>query len=955
MMMSRGAMKMSKLTQVLILVAAFMVSCSSGGGGGTGGNGTPGPGTPPANSGFLPTGIVIDGAYVVEGDSATQEVQLHVRLTKTYAAAVTVDWETVDSSAIGGLDYLVSSGSLTYSPGETDKVITVTVTGDLIAEPTAMEAFKVALSNAQNAPLGTATAFVSIEDDDRTVVGADGGILRLAGGMIQLHALAGALASDTALTAAATADADPLFVGSAYLISSPAATIFTGHVELSITYDPADITALGGVEGDLVIGQWTGVALQSISGSWTDTTAKTVSVSIEGTGTYVVMDGRNKRTNIAYVVNTPVLPNEFLTVPEAVTYVCLSGPGRVVIKRSSVTIGSFTPGCDVTLEPEAGTPVTVAGATTISSASPMTFTGFAFSGAVSFIAGDDLLLRGNQFASTVSVLLDAAPLVLSGKASAAIMAAPAAGCSHQGNVQYRENAAAGPLSVAVAAGTSYCGKTTVSDAILPTFVATASGNANLTGEARLELNRLGVQDVTVTANVEGNARVFLGSVDTGKIAANLNIPAGISGPRLDSLNVNSSTSVDVGLDGGGILTLSHKGLSVREGYGFSLLDDAFQGEVYGDVSAASVGKLKAEVGGKARWNLSGGVAVQGSATYGVEAGLVDGVVANSDVSYQAGVHIDGTKLPLSVPFDLSFAGGSSSDVRGTVAVLGIGGSFKSRPTSAARAPMTAPAVPAGLNIEGFTIMPAGVTGPLENGVHIDADDRTDPIEVKNNIYRVGQANAIVVQNAKGTVLIQGNTIEEANYGIALEKVSTPVTIDNNTITASFGIVAGNDVQQVTATNNAITADMMGIYLTGTSSSGLRRATATGNSITMPGESEGALVLMSSTVLDFHSNTVTGSVILTAIGYSAYATVVGNTIEPGHLIDNPFAPTLITDPAGQSLDPELEIQSMVDWSGNLCADYPPSLDLRANDPGEPIHDGSGACIGEDGVSPPVAPI
>ncbi len=955
---ARRCWRSSSLFCFALVAALGLLSCSSGGDGSTGGNGTPDPGTPPVtNPGFLPTGIVIDGAYVVEGDNPTKTVQLHVRLTKIYATPVTVDWTTADGSAIAGQDYLVSSGSLTYAPGETDKVITLTVIGDLIPEPTAMEAFKIVLSNAVGAPLGTATAFVSIEDDDRSVVGADGGILRLAGGMVQLHALAGALALDTALTATATADVDPLLVGSAYLISSPAATVFTGHVELSITYDPADLTG-GLTAGDLVVGEWTGAVWQAIPGSWVDTTALTVSVSIEGTGTYVVMDGRNKRTNIAYVVNTPVAANEFTTVSLAVAYVCgQPGKGRVVIKRSPVTIGSFTPGCDVTLEPEAGTPVTVSGATTISSVSPMAFTGFAFSGAVSFIAGDDLLLRGNQFASTVSVLLDATPAVLSGKAAAGVMAAPAAGCSQHGDVQYRENASTGPLSVAVAAGTSYCGKTTISDAILPSVTATASGSAKLTGEARVDMRQLGVgvQDVTVTANVEGNARVFLGSVDTGKIAANLNVPAGVTGPRLDSLKVNASTSVDVGLDGGGTLKFSHKGLNVREGYSFTLLDDAFQGEVYGEVSAASVGKLSAEVGGKARLTLASGVAVQGSATYGVEAGLLDGVIANSDVSYQAGVHIDGAKLPLSVPFDLNFTGGSNSDVRGTVAVfgVGIGGSFKPQAKV-----LAAPASPTGLTIEGFTITPAGVTGPLENGVHIDAhidaDDRFDPIVVKNNICRVGQANAIVVQNTKGTVLIQGNTIEEASYGIALEKVTMPVTIDSNTITASFGIVAGNDVQQVTAINNIITADMMGIYLTGTSSSGLRRATVTGNTLAMPGEEPGALVLMSSTVLDFQANSVSGSVLLTAIGYTAYATVVGNTIEPGHLIDNPFAPTLTTDPAGQSLDPELEIQTMVDWSGNDCADYPPSLDLRQDDPA-PTHNGPGACIGENGFPPPAPPI
>jgi len=895
----------------------------------------------------LPVGIVARGAYVVEGDAALKDITLQVQLTKAYDAPVSINWATADGTALAGSDYLQSSGTLTFAVGETEKTVTLQLIGDTAIEANPREIFKVLYSNPVGAPLATPSTFVTIEDDDRTTIGPSGGVARIGGGAgagaVTIHALAGALAADTEFSATGAADADQLIVGNAYTIL-PAATSFTARTTLAIAYPnlPQALPASG-----LVLARWDGAAWLPLPGSHVDATAQTVSAGISATGIYAVMDGRNKSQNIAYVVETPAAANEFTTVAAATVYVCTKpDKGRVIIRRSPITLGGFSPACAVSLEREDATPVTIDGATSVASASPISFIGFTFSGVAMFTAGSDLTLRNNQFVSTVDVFLDPSPPAAAPANGMAHMtaAAPAAGCSHEGNVDYRNNSSAGPLRLAVVGTAGYCGKTTISDSFMPAVSATATGAAKLTGEARLEVERLNIEDVTVTATAEGNARIFMGEVNTGRMVENLSIPAGISGPRLDTLNLNVSATAEVNLEGGGTLKFSDKGLRVRDEYRFSLLDNAFQGEVHGEIGASEVGRLSADIGGSATLNIADGVAIQGSASYRLNAGLRDGIVASSNASYSAGVSVDASQLPLNLPINLSVTGGSSTDVQGTVGVFGIGIGLPFG-SPAAFAPAAAPATPAGLAINGFKIV-SGSAGlaALKNGVHIDLEDRNDPVEIKNNTYSVGMANAIVVQNAKGTVLIQGNTITDANLGIGLENIPGHVTIDSNTITSNIGILPANGVQLTTITGNIINADLIGLNLNGTSSNGLRRTTASGNTITVP-EGNMALALMSSTILNFHSNTVIGDIIVAAFGSTAYATVVGNNIQ-GVLADNTLVPVLTTDPGGQGLDPENGIFTLVDWTLNGCADYPPSLDQK---------DENDVCWGEVGLSPAVAPL
>jgi hypothetical protein len=109
--------------------------------------------------------ISIGDAFATEGDSGTTEVTLTVELDVASTDRITVDWVTGPGSALGDVDFVVSSGTVVFEPGELSKTITVEVIGD--AEYEGDETFTVSLSNATGgATIDDGLGVVTIEDDD---------------------------------------------------------------------------------------------------------------------------------------------------------------------------------------------------------------------------------------------------------------------------------------------------------------------------------------------------------------------------------------------------------------------------------------------------------------------------------------------------------------------------------------------------------------------------------------------------------------------------------------------------------------------------------------------------------------------------------------------------------------------------------------------------------------------
>jgi hypothetical protein len=100
-----------------------------------------------------------------EGNAATTQYVFAATLSAASSQTVTVAFATSDDTATtAGGDYTPTSGTRTFTPGQTIQLITVLANGDTTFE--ADEAFNIALSNPTNATLGTASATGSIQNDD---------------------------------------------------------------------------------------------------------------------------------------------------------------------------------------------------------------------------------------------------------------------------------------------------------------------------------------------------------------------------------------------------------------------------------------------------------------------------------------------------------------------------------------------------------------------------------------------------------------------------------------------------------------------------------------------------------------------------------------------------------------------------------------------------------------------
>ena len=100
------------------------------------------------NDDSIPT-ITISDVSLPEGNSGSSIAGFLVTLSNPSGGVVTVSFATVDGTAKAPGDYISTSGTLTFLPGEVSKVIEVPVKGDMLTERD--ETFFVNLTNASGA------------------------------------------------------------------------------------------------------------------------------------------------------------------------------------------------------------------------------------------------------------------------------------------------------------------------------------------------------------------------------------------------------------------------------------------------------------------------------------------------------------------------------------------------------------------------------------------------------------------------------------------------------------------------------------------------------------------------------------------------------------------------------------------------------------------------------------
>lgn len=124
---------------------------------------TPGAGSA---SSLLPFGTVFNaqGALLVSNETGNSVVQYNSGVAVTLSAAssspVTVQYATSDGTALAGTDYTAQTGTITFAPGQTSRLIPLVTLYD--ATPPANDYFNVSLSNSTGATIANGSAVVTI-------------------------------------------------------------------------------------------------------------------------------------------------------------------------------------------------------------------------------------------------------------------------------------------------------------------------------------------------------------------------------------------------------------------------------------------------------------------------------------------------------------------------------------------------------------------------------------------------------------------------------------------------------------------------------------------------------------------------------------------------------------------------------------------------------------------------
>ncbi len=192
--------------------------------------------------------LSINDVSVAEGNTGTATLGFTVTLSAASGQTVTVGYATANGTAtIADGDYLAASGTLTFAPGVTTQPVSVTVNGDVKAEPN--ETLLVNLSVPTNATIldsqGTGTitnddGAPTLSIDDVSVAEGNTGTATL-GFTVTLSAASG----QTVTVGYATANGTATIADGDYLAASGTLTFAPG-----VTTQPVSVTVNGDVKAE---------------------------------------------------------------------------------------------------------------------------------------------------------------------------------------------------------------------------------------------------------------------------------------------------------------------------------------------------------------------------------------------------------------------------------------------------------------------------------------------------------------------------------------------------------------------------------------------------------------------------------------------------------------------------------------------------------------------------------
>lgn len=245
-----------------------------------------------------------------EGNSGTTNATYTVTLSESPTASVTVSYATSNGTATSGSDYTSTSGTLTFSAGQTSKTINVPIVGDTTAEPN--ETYTLSLSSPSvNAQLGTSSATGTITNDDSGTlsISQSGTTISEAGTSKTYTVTLSTTPTSNVTVNYATANGTAT-AGSDYTAKSGTLTFASGTSTLSQTFT-VSITDDTVQENDetytvsLSSAVNATIATSSVTTTITDNDGRTLSISPT---THSTTEGNSGSTNATYTVTLSGTP-----------------------------------------------------------------------------------------------------------------------------------------------------------------------------------------------------------------------------------------------------------------------------------------------------------------------------------------------------------------------------------------------------------------------------------------------------------------------------------------------------------------------------------------------------------------------------------------------------------------------------------------------------------------------
>jgi hypothetical protein len=779
-------------------------------------------------------------------------------------------------------------------------------------------------------------------------VGRDGGTVVANNTLARLDLAPRAVLVDTEMAIAPAGDFPPdsrIISGTVHDVVGVALP-FNNRALLTLTYDPLALP-VGGNADDLVVGQVIDGAWQPVFGALVDPDTHTVSVPVRQGGTFGVLNGKRVNSVIAYVVSSPLAANQFGDLGAAVAYVCQNlqagQHGGVVIHKTPVTLGTLNLSCDVEIKAADSTSPTIDGSAggTINTGAPVIFVGIQFTGTTTINTGDDLTLANNTFGDLYLNLGAATGQALNkGMNKSAAMSSLADGC-FAGNTLIKNDTVAGALTLG--GGLKVCGDTSLQLGEISSLVA--DGTIEFAQQAKLDINGPLLKSISAEAKYSGSASTTVASIHGNDISSfKLHLMDGDI--KLNQLDHDVSGTVTVKTDGPADFTLTQDKLTIGGKYFFDAADM--------DVSATTHYFASMDVTGDA--SLGGGGTIMGR--------YLD---TTFSAKFLATMGVNAKKLSLD-QFNTKFAGevrhnlltdqaeqtldvilqgnGSTTYEKGIGACISTGASAMLEYSDSIVKNFGV--IQLGLSVEGKKSCTGANKLVLGPGTQLGAAQTMastavgqSELIVRNMVYP--DQSALIGMRIKDLdlpVTIRQNQVKGMLLGLKVVNVSKKVVIDDNTIDSMGGVELAA-LQDATYSNNHQTDDTgLTINVEPIAVSVLSHITVTGNTFGPEG------VLLSGPF---------GSAIVTATGNTLYGAENGPGSYMG-LSGNNFTGGDVSDPGGgffidpgkgnnSGIEDEYNIFTDIDWTGNGCADYPPSSDEK---------DAEGLCL-SDGITPPVLPL